>query len=75
MGWEKFGLIFDIRVHDIPWLKSHALMPTPMLLKNKIRIFYTGRDLNGQSRINTYRFCFGNKGEKFYTFMTNLCLI
>ena len=52
MGWEKFGLIFDIRVHDIPWLKSHALMPTPMLLKNKIRIFYTGRDLNGQSRIS-----------------------
>lgn len=52
MGWEKLGLIFDIRMHTIPWLKSHALMPIPLLLKDKIRIFYTGRDFNGQSRIS-----------------------
>ena len=52
MAWEKLGLIFDIRAHDIPWLKSHALLPTPLLLEDRLRIFYTGRDLNGQSRIS-----------------------
>jgi hypothetical protein len=52
MRWEKLGLIFDIRMHNLPWLKSHALLPTPLLLENQIRIFYTGRDLNGQSRIS-----------------------
>jgi hypothetical protein len=52
MSWKKLGLIFDICSHDIPWLKSHALLPTPLLLNNRIRIFYTGRDLNGLSRIS-----------------------
>jgi hypothetical protein len=52
MAWKKLGLIFDISKHNVPWLKSHAMLPTPIFLdNNKIRIYFTGRDHNGQSRI------------------------
>jgi hypothetical protein len=52
MAWKKLGLVFDITKHQIPWLKSHSMLPTPLLLDKVIRVFFTGRDLNGQSRIS-----------------------
>ena len=52
MAWKKLGLIFDISEHKIPWLKSHAMLPTPLLMEEKIRVYYTGRDSKGQSRIS-----------------------
>ncbi len=53
MAWKKLGLIFDLSKHNISWLKSHAMLPTPHLLdNNRIRVYFTGRDLNGQSRIS-----------------------
>ena len=52
MAWKKFGLIFDISAHKIPWLKSHAMIPTPLLLEDKIRIYFSGRDQKGQSQIS-----------------------
>ena len=54
MSWEKIGLIFDVSSYNLPWLKSHAMMPTPLLLERKIRIYYTGRDCKGQSRISYF---------------------
>ncbi len=52
MAWEKIGLIFNIKKYDISWLKSHAMLPTPLLLDDRIRVYYTGRDENGHSRIS-----------------------
>jgi len=52
MSWKKLGMIFDIKQHDIGWLKSHAMLPTPLLLDDRIRVYFTGRDLSGRSRIS-----------------------
>jgi hypothetical protein len=52
MAWRKMGMIFDLQQYHIPWLKSHAMLPTPLLLDDRIRVYYTGRDKNGQSRIS-----------------------
>jgi hypothetical protein len=52
MSWQKLGLIFDLKKHPIPWLKSHAMIPTPLLLDDKIRIYYAGRDSEGKSKIS-----------------------
>jgi hypothetical protein len=52
MGWKKLGLIFDLSKHNIQWLKSHAMVPTPLLLADRIRIYFSGRDQKGQSRIS-----------------------
>ena len=52
MNWKKKGLIFDINKFDIPWLKSHAMTPTPLLYEDRIRVFYTGRAHNGESKIS-----------------------
>lgn len=52
MAWKKLGLVFDISKHNIPWLKSHAMLPTPLLMDNAIRVYFTGRNLNGQSCIS-----------------------
>ncbi len=51
MIWRKLGMIFDVRRHNITWIKSHAMLPTPLLMEDVIRIFYTARDENGCSRI------------------------
>ena len=52
MGWKKLGLIFDLSQHNIGWIKSHAMLPTPLLMEDRIRVFYTGRGHDGQSRIS-----------------------
>lgn len=50
--WKKLGLIFNINDHDIPWLKSHAMTPTPLLYEDRIRVFYSGRSYTGESKIS-----------------------
>ncbi len=52
MAWKKLGMVFDPGRQSIPWLKSHAMLPTPLLLDDRIRVYYTGRDENGCSRIS-----------------------
>ena len=52
MGWRKLGKIFDLEKHNIGWLKSHAMLPSPLLLDDRIRVYFTGRDENGHSRIS-----------------------
>ena len=43
MRWNKIGKIFDLDV-NLGWNVSHTQMPTPVLLKDKIRVFYSTRD-------------------------------
>lgn len=52
MAWKKLGMIFDLKQHNISWLKSHAMLPSPLLLDDRIRVYFTGRDGNGNSRIS-----------------------
>lgn len=52
MGWKKLGLIFDLKEHSIEWIQSHAMLPTPLLLEDRIRVYFTGRDKDGCSRIS-----------------------
>jgi predicted GH43/DUF377 family glycosyl hydrolase len=51
MGWKKLGLVFNLQEQNIPWLKSHAMVPTPLLFEDKIRVFYAGRSNEGESKI------------------------
>lgn len=52
MSWNKLGLIFDLSKQDIPWLKSHTMVPTPLELDDKIRLFYAGRSHTGESKMS-----------------------
>ncbi len=52
MSWKKLGMIFNLNDNSIDWLKSHAMLPTPLLLEDRIRVYFTGRDINGHSRIS-----------------------
>ncbi|BAO55408.1 glycoside hydrolase family protein [Nonlabens marinus] len=50
MEWIKQGNIFKVDGHDIPWVKSHACVPTAFVLdENRIRIYYAPRNDKGQS--------------------------
>jgi hypothetical protein len=53
MAWKKLGMIFDLKQHNIGWLKSHAMLPSPLVLDDRIRasILPEG-DGNGHSRIS-----------------------
>lgn len=52
MGWKKLGLIFDLKEHNIEWIKSHAILPTPLLLEDRIRVYFSARSKQGQSCIS-----------------------
>jgi hypothetical protein len=54
MDWIKLGLIFDLNKIKPEWLKSHAMTPTPLLLEDRIRVFFTGRNLSGKSQISFF---------------------
>lgn len=52
--WNKLGLIFNLNDYKIGWLKSHAMTPTPLLLEDKIRVYFSGRNHKGQSQISYF---------------------
>lgn len=52
MVWKKLGMVFDLGKHHIDWLKSHAMLPTPLLIGDRIRVYFTGRDQVGMSRVS-----------------------
>jgi len=52
VSWRKLGLIFEVQKHGLGWLKSHAMLPTPLVLDDRIRVYFTGRDTQGHSRIS-----------------------
>lgn len=54
MNWNKIGLLFEVEKQNIKWLKSHAMMPLPIELADCIRVFYTGRHVDGRSRISYF---------------------
>ena len=48
-NWKKLGRVFIPDGH-LPWMKHYAQVPTPILLDDRIRVFFTTRpdpDLNG----------------------------
>lgn len=50
MQWKKLGLVFGPD-GTMPWAKSHAMIPTPLLLnENVIRVFVTFLDDRGIGR-------------------------
>src|SRR5690349_3625381 len=48
MGWIKQGRIFDPAAHP-EWAVSHAQVPTVLVLRDRLRIFYADRNRNGKS--------------------------
>jgi hypothetical protein len=48
--WEKLGLVYKVDgSHE--WMQSHAMLPTPLLLDDRIRVYFCSRDKQGMSRI------------------------
>lgn len=48
MKWNKLGNIFDTAL--LPeWSKSHAQVPTPIVLGDVVRVFFATRNMNGKS--------------------------
>lgn len=41
--WRKLGRIFSV-AGDRPWNRSHAQVPTALLMNERIRVFYSTRD-------------------------------
>jgi hypothetical protein len=52
MNWKKLGIVFTSADKRPEWLKSHTMMPVPLALEDRIRIYYTGRHVDGRSRIS-----------------------
>ena len=50
MEWQKKGLIF-CPDGQYEWSKTHAQVPTVLVLKDKFRIFYSTRNQSGKSQI------------------------
>ena len=51
---KKIGLIFK-KKHFPKWNKTHAWVPTPVILKKNIcRVFYAGRDEKNLSKIGSF---------------------
>lgn len=49
--WRKFGQVFSLKTHGKGWMKSHAMLPCPLLKDDAIRVYFTTRDQAGISRI------------------------
>ena len=49
--WTKLGEVFSLAAHGQPWMKSHAMLPTPLLKDEVIRVYFTTREHSGMSRI------------------------
>lgn len=48
--WKKMGLIYNVE-NDVPWKNQFAMLPTPLLMHEKIRIFLGFCDKNNVGRI------------------------
>jgi hypothetical protein len=56
MRWIKHGRIF-IPDSSLAWSRSHAQVPSAMLLDDRIRVYYASRDANGRSRTSFFDVC------------------
>lgn len=50
MAWHDKGLIFKVD-NLMPWAKSHAYLPTAIMLKDRIRVFVAFWDENNYGRL------------------------
>lgn len=50
MNWEKCGVIYAAE-NDLPWKNQFAMLPTPLLMDGKLRIFIGFCDENNVGRI------------------------
>jgi hypothetical protein len=50
MAWKTYGRIFNPAVHA-PWVYSHAQVPTALVMGDRVRVFYAGRNASGTSFI------------------------
>jgi len=50
MAWKSHGRIFSTEAHA-PWVHSHAQVPTPFVMADRLRVFYAGRNSAGKSFI------------------------
>lgn len=56
MPWRKVGLIFSPE-NRAPWYVSHALVPIAEQLEDDLfRVYFSGRDAQGRSRIGYFTF-------------------
>lgn len=63
MRWSKQGLVYCPDGKSW-WAKTHAAMPTPLLMKNgTIRVFFASRDENNVSRVGYVDVDQDNPGE------------
>lgn len=47
MKWLKLGKVFDPR--EMPWVRSHAQVPTAIAIEDRIRVYFAGRNNDGKS--------------------------
>jgi hypothetical protein len=47
MKWKKIGKIFD--PEQAGWIHSHAQVPTALVLDDRVRVIFAGRNKNGKS--------------------------
>lgn len=47
MQWKKIGKIFDIE--SAGWIASHAQVPTALVLDDRVRVYFAGRNKAGKS--------------------------
>lgn len=50
MTWKAHGRIFSPET-NAPWVHSHAQVPTPLIMQDRLRVFYAGRNAAGKSFI------------------------
>ena len=50
-NWIKVGQILRPK-KKYNWSKSHMSLPTPLVFKNYVRIYYGTRDIKNRSRIS-----------------------
>lgn len=54
LAWRKLGLIFAPDTSR-PWMRSHAAVPTPLLLEgSRYRVFFSGRDADQRSHVGFF---------------------
>jgi hypothetical protein len=53
-SWRKLGLVFPFEKHRLRWMHNRATLPTPVLLDDVLRVFFTTRDDTGASRISFF---------------------
>ena len=54
MKWKKLGYSLELAKHKKEWQVSHAMMPVVLEKKDTLRVYYTTRHVDGQSRITYY---------------------